>query len=225
MVISFVWINLIYPCIFRFVDVTKSRNKNDNTSTLHHYKVDVFNVAIDQQLIELEDRFGSQATDLLALCVSLDPRLDSFDMEKVCILVEKYYPTDFSNQERMQLECQLPHFQLDVCNHPELKILSSLADLTSGLVKLGKDSSYPMVDRLLRLVLTLPVSTATTERAFSAMKIVKTRLRSKMGDAYLRDYLVVYIERDLSAMISSNDIIKAFDLANSRRCKFKLVEM
>jgi hypothetical protein len=44
----------------RYVDVTKSRNKHDNTTALHHYKVDVFNVAIDQQLVELEDRFSSQ---------------------------------------------------------------------------------------------------------------------------------------------------------------------
>jgi hypothetical protein len=79
--------------------------------------------------------------------------------------------------------------------------------------------------RLLRLLLTLPVSTATTERAFSAMKFVKTRLRSEMGDAYLRDYLVVYIERELAAMISFDDIIKAYDLANTRRAKFKITEM
>jgi hypothetical protein len=32
---------------------------------------------------------------------------------------------------------------------------------------MGKDSSYPMVDKLLRLLLTLPVSTATTESFFS----------------------------------------------------------
>jgi hypothetical protein len=139
--------------------------------------------------------------------------------------VEKYYPTDFSNQERMQLVCQLPHIRFDVCNHPELKGLSSLPDITSGLVKLGKDSPYPIVDKLLRLLLTLPVSTATTDRAFSAMKFVKTRLRSKMGDAYLQDYLVVYIVRELAAMISSNDIIKAYDLANTRRAKFKITEM
>jgi hypothetical protein len=94
----------------------------------------------------------------------------------------------------------------------------------SGLVKLGKNSSYPMVDKL-RLLLTLPVSTATTERAFSAMKFVKTRLRRKMGDAYLRDYLIVYIKRELAAMICSDDIIKAYDLANTRRAKFKITEM
>jgi hypothetical protein len=33
------------------------------------------------------------------------------------------------------------------------------------------------LSRLIQLVLTLPVSTTTTERAFSTMKLVKTRLR------------------------------------------------
>ena len=40
------------------------------------------------------------------------------------------------------------------------------------------------IDRLICLVLTLPVSTATTERAFSAMKLLKTRLRNKMKDDF-----------------------------------------
>jgi len=205
--------------------VTKSRNKHDNTTTLHHYKIDVFNVAIDQQLNELEDRFSSQATKLLSLCASLDPRLDSFDRSKISTLVEKYYSADFSNKERAQLECQLPHFQLDVCNHPELSSLPLLAVLTNGLVKLGKNSHYPMVDRLLRLVMTLPVSTATTERAFSAMKLAKTRPRNKMGDDFLRSYMIIYIEKELAAKITSEDIINSYDLVGSRRGKFKLIEM
>ena len=75
---------------------------------------------------------------------------------------------------------ELPHFQLDTFNHPELKNCRSLADLTKGIVKTGKSSDYPMVERLLRLVITLPVSTATAERAFSSMKLVKTRLRTKL---------------------------------------------
>jgi hypothetical protein len=125
----------------------------------------------------------------------------------------------------MQLECQLPYFQLDVCNRPQLKGLSSLADLTSVVVKLGKDSIYPMIDKLLRLLFTLPVSIATTERAFSTMKFVKTHLRSKMGDAYLRDYLVVYIERELAAMISCDVSFNAYDIANTHRAKFKINEV
>jgi hypothetical protein len=68
--------------------VTKSRNKNDNSTAFHHYKVDVFSVAIDQQVIELEDRFSSQAMELLSLCGSLDPRTEEFDIENTCSPVE-----------------------------------------------------------------------------------------------------------------------------------------
>jgi hypothetical protein len=46
-----------------------------------------------------------------------------------------------------------------------------------------------------------------------------------MGYAYLRDYLVIYIERGLAAMISSDDIIKVYDLANTHRAKFKITKM
>ena len=45
------------------------------------------------------------------------------------------------------------------------------------------------------LALTLPVATATVEIAFSAMKIVKNRLRSRMNDQWMNDSLIVYIEK------------------------------
>jgi len=45
---------------------------------------------------------------------------------------------------------------------------------------------YHLIDRLIRLVLTLPMSTATTERAFAAIKVVKTRLRNKWMMSFLQ---------------------------------------
>lgn len=47
---------LIHIVICRYVVVTKFRNKHDNTNTLHHYKADVFSIATDQQLVELNDQ-------------------------------------------------------------------------------------------------------------------------------------------------------------------------
>lgn len=204
--------------------MTKSRNKHDNTTTLHHYKADVFNVAIDQQLVELNDRFSIQSTELLRLCVSLNPLHDTFDVTKICTLAEKFYPADFSNQDLARLESQLIHFRMDVRSHPDLKCLHSLADLTVGLFKTGKVQDYSMVDRLLRLVITLPVSTATTERAFSAMKLVKTRLRGKMGDDFLQHYMIVYIGKDIAAKVTSDEIIHIFD-DGTRRAEFQLIDM
>ena len=68
-----------------------------------------------------------------------------------------------------------------------------------------------MIYSLLKGLTTLPVSTATTERAFSAMKLVKTRLRNKMEDGFLRDCLLIYIEKEIAVGISTDAIIDEFD--------------
>ncbi|XP_068323241.1 uncharacterized protein [Pyrus communis] len=47
------------------------------------------------------------------------------------------------------------------------------------------------------LALVLPVATASVKRAFSAMNIIKSPLCNKIGDQWLNDSLVVYIEKDV----------------------------
>lgn len=59
-----------------------------------------------------------------------------------------------------------------------------------------------MVDKLIRLVLTLPVSTVSTQRTFSAMKILKIDLRSKTDDAFLADIMVMYTERQFARKLA-----------------------
>jgi bisphosphoglycerate-independent phosphoglycerate mutase (AlkP superfamily) len=95
-------------------------------------------------------------------------------------------------------------------NDPKLKNLSSIAKLCQGLIETEKSERYNLMDRLIRLVLTLLVSTATTERAFSAMKVIKTRLRNKMDDEFLAKTLVVYIEREISESFNSDLILDDF---------------
>jgi hypothetical protein len=78
------------------------------------------------------------------------------------------------------------------------------------LIEIEKSERYHLIDRLIRLVLTLSVSTATTERAFSAMKVIKTRLRNKMDDEFLANSLVVYIEGKISESFNSDLILDDF---------------
>jgi hypothetical protein len=56
----------------------------------------------------------------------------------------------------------------------------------------------------------LPVATTTVERSFSAMKIVKTRLRNRMSDEWLNDCLVIYVERDVLDSVNDELIIQRF---------------
>ena len=108
-----------------------------------------------------------------------------------------------------------------VLNHPKLKNMSSITDLYQGLVETEKSIIYPLVDRLIRLILTLSVSTTTTERAFSAMKIVKTRLRNRMEDDFLANYLIVYIEKEIAERFTSDMIIDDFYSMKERRAQLK----
>jgi hypothetical protein len=91
------------------------------------------------------------------------------------------------------LRYQLRYFEFDMLTDPTLQKLSFIVELCQRLAKTKKkkkkkSKTYYLIDRLIRLVLTLPVFTATTEQAFSAMKIIKTRLRNKMEEDLLRDF-------------------------------------
>jgi hypothetical protein len=63
---------------------------------------------------------------------------------------------------------------------------------------------------LISLVLTLLVFTATTERAFSAMRHVKIMLRNKMKEKFLTYFMMIYIERELVEDIDSDSITDEF---------------
>jgi len=118
------------------------------------------------------------------------------------------------------LEIELNHYKHNVVQHSSFQALSNISELCQWLVSIGKSAIYQLVFRVIVPVLTLPVSTATTERAFSAMNIVKTRLRNKIEDEFLTDFLMVYIEREVAATISIDSIIDDFQDSKKRRVPF-----
>ena len=87
---------------------------------------------------------------------------------------------------------ELYHFEHNVVQDPEFKKLNSLSKLCQWLVRIGNLEHYKLVYRIVRLVFTLPVFTATTERAFSAMKVIKTNFRNKMKNDFLTDSLILH---------------------------------
>ncbi|PWA55955.1 hypothetical protein CTI12_AA421900 [Artemisia annua] len=62
------------------------------------------------------------------------------------------------------------------------------------------------------------------QRAFSAMKIVKTRLRTRMSDDYLKHCLIIYLEREISDTFTTDMIIDAFNSNKKRRVKLQMAK-
>ncbi|XP_017248347.1 uncharacterized protein LOC108219412 [Daucus carota subsp. sativus] len=196
--------------------------QRDLVTNEHHYYFKIFNVIINVQLMELNDRFTEQSIELLVLSSALDPKdqFKKFDIDKICVLAEKFYLEDFDASEVRALRLQLEHYRCQVVSHKYFQELSSLAQLCRQLIETGLAKIFPLVDILIILVLTLPVSTADTERAFSAMKIIKTRLRNKMEDGYLSSCMMLHIEKEYVDDIDSETVINHFESTGDRRAQF-----
>jgi len=59
--------------------------------------------------------------------------------------------------------------------------VKSIAELSVLLVATNKHILNSYVYKLLKLILLLPVATASVERAFSVMSFIKNKLRTNMG--------------------------------------------
>ena len=81
----------------------RSRRKIKSVIVEHHYQVDIFTAIIDQQLQKLNNIFNRQTIELLRLSTTLDPRnsYKLFNVEDIYLLVDKFYPEDFSYQEKI----------------------------------------------------------------------------------------------------------------------------
>ncbi|CAJ2676375.1 unnamed protein product [Trifolium pratense] len=179
----------------------------------HYYRTEVFLVVIDKQIQELNSRFSDQAMELLTFSSALVPKdtYKAFNIDHICTLVEKYYPMDFNEQEKINLKCQLQHFIIDARQDSNLRNLSTIQELCTCLAETKKSEVYCLIDRLVRLIMTLPVYTATTERSSSAMKNFKTRLRNMKEDEFLADEFLVYIEKDIAQGFIINSIAADFE--------------
>ncbi|KAL5858231.1 hypothetical protein ACOSQ3_005689 [Xanthoceras sorbifolium] len=103
----------------------------------------------------------------------------------------------------------------------------SLLDITYRLISQRLFISSTLLEKLINNGLNsnirgeAKVSTATTERVFSAMKLLKTPLHNKMEDDFLTDCIVIYIEREIADTIDLEYIIYEFNCIKSHKIKFK----
>lgn len=188
------------------------------TTYFHHFRVVIFYQVVDRIGQEMENRFSESSTELLLCVACLDPKnsFAHFDLSKVVRLAE-LYPQEFSPSDRMELKEELNMWLSEMKRNEAFSQLQNVGDLAKKMVVIGFDKSFPLVYLLLELILVLPVATAGVERAFSAMNIIKTNLRNKMGDEFLTDCLVCYIEKDLFTSIDNEVIIQHFQNMKSRR--------
>lgn len=107
-------------------------------------------------------------------------------------------------------------YATNVRRDERFKTLKNLCQLLVMLVETNKHEQYHIVYKLLKLVLILPVATASVERVFSSMSYVKNKLRNKMDDEYLNNCLVTFVERELFNQVKDEDVINLLQKVNRK---------
>ncbi|XP_049378401.1 uncharacterized protein LOC125843234 [Solanum stenotomum] len=155
--------------------------------------VDVLDTLVENA--KLNDRFNEVTSDLLNGVSCLNPidSFSSFDIKKIMRMTE-LYPDDFDGSNIRALKNQLVNYIIDVRDIDErFSNLGGLGELSRKLVETKKHLTYSLVFLLVKFALLLPVATATVERAFSAMKIIKNDLRNRIDDEFLDGCIVSYV--------------------------------
>ncbi|XP_040381762.1 zinc finger MYM-type protein 1-like [Oryza brachyantha] len=199
------------------VNPKKPRQRTGITNQ-HHYEVECFNDILDWLLQELDGRFNEKTSNLLVYTAALSPRdsFNGFNLEHLMSMA-KLYPNDFDEGQLRDLRHHLRLYIDDVQADERFSHIETICDLSQKMVETRKHICYPLVYHLLKLALVLPIATATVERCFSAMKTVKTGLRNRMGNKYLSDSLICYVEKAELNKVTNDVVIGRFQDYKRRR--------
>lgn len=76
-------------------------------------------------------------------------------------------------------------------------------------------SMFPSIQCLLKILCVLPITTSTAERSFSALKRIKTHLRSTMGQERLNGLSMLNICKDIK--VEPEEVLDVFAKRHSRK--------
>lgn len=148
----------------------------------------------------------------------LDPSLyhthsQSFPEETLDEVVQAY---PMLEKDRLKAELKTLY------ERQELYSAKGAMEILQMLIENNMQDTFVQLVKLLRIVITTPLTTAEAERAFSAMKRVKTFLRNTMGEERLNALAMLSVERKMIGNIPdfNTKVIELFATQKDRRAQF-----
>lgn len=182
---------------------TQRSNVPANTPK-EYFRLNVYNPTMDYLITELTDRLCKSLPRLKAqyLVPSLSDRLTPVVWSELKDTFKSLLP-DITTADA---EYDLWKYSI------ENKLISG-----STLQEAAKQSEqlYPNIHTMIKVLLTMPVSTATVERSFSSLRRLKTYMRSTMTNERLTGLALLHAHKDRKVDIET--VIRTFDSTGHRR--------
>lgn len=157
-----------------------------------------FYVVIDMALKQIEDRFDLNSTTGLSIYSKLEKMLLTSEVEEnVCSMYPELDNESLTVQLKMFIHQFKPKCVSDIRN--SIKVMSPDMRLI-----------FHQVENLLRLLLVAPISSCEAERSFSALRRLKTWLRSSMSQVKLNSSVICNVHKDRLDHVSVREIAVTF---------------
>ena len=167
---------------------------------------------LDCMINELENRFSENANAILIGIQALTPSHATF--------LDAAYLKSFAELYRCDME-DISHelHQLKRLLH---RSAASFATDERSLVSLASflepyRMAFHELYKLITIALVIPVTSASCERTFSALKLIKTHLRNTMSDERLSNIAVLSIEATRAESIDLDEFVDEFDARHNNR--------
>ncbi|CAH1993310.1 unnamed protein product [Acanthoscelides obtectus] len=174
-----------------------------------YYRRNVFYPFIDHVIAELDARFKPHESTIEGIQMLL-PEKTSND-SRIKENLEKIAQTFLGGENEGTIF--LSEYEIW---HNHWKSVAQKPATVLDAIDNCDDQFFPSIKKLLIILATLPVSTATPERSFSTLKRLKTYLRNKMGDERLTGLALMSVHRDLAVQLDSEEIINQLAIKRKR---------
>lgn len=189
-------------------NVTLSSDVTDDCK--EYWRKHMFVPVVDLLIGELQRRFMSDESLCLSKAVSAVFELNYDGLTGLLNTYDKVI-----NIDRHLLKAEMKTFNstatvTNILNPEHTPVISEELKL------------YPNLQTVVRLALTLPVSSATCERSFSAMRRVKNYLRSTMQQDRFSALSLLNIESDIARNIDIPQLIEEFSHSSNAPRRMRL---
>ncbi|XP_062853960.1 zinc finger MYM-type protein 1-like isoform X2 [Trichomycterus rosablanca] len=177
----------------------------------HTFCVSVYYPVLDNMIGEIGRRFSNTNCKIMQGVQALNPSSPTFLREEAVLLLAEAYD---SNIEDLKHELHQTKRVLDR-KKGEKESPTTLMEFTQFLDPY-QDVFYELF-RLCKIAVVLPVSSASCERSFSSLRLIKTYLRSTMTEKRLSSLAVLSIESKRTKALDLDKFVKRFAEQNGNR--------
>ncbi|XP_060878267.1 52 kDa repressor of the inhibitor of the protein kinase-like [Metopolophium dirhodum] len=173
----------------RFANRQTQRNNVPTNNSEEYYKLNIFLPFLDHIRIQLSDRFQKHKFLIKSLQQIIPSKCIHSTSEEMNDCVQFYF--------RILTEPTVFKAEFSIWKSKWLKEESRPNTAIEGLDNCNI-LLFPNIWKLLQVLATIPMSTATPERTFSSLKRLKTYLRNSTGETRLNGLALMSIHREIN---------------------------